>query len=520
MTLTSLSTGSTTGGAITQVVARGAMDFHLTGDAEVTHWRLEVNKHTNFACEHISQVLGTGGSVSFGATTVVTMTRTGDLVHHQYIIADLPGIVGKVDSNMTTITQRFPYELDTNAADDNNGDYAPAAELSAGLTNPLGGYWASYCQSVGHALIKKAQIEVGGHVIDAVTSDYLHMWEELSGKAGRKLEGMIGRHATREELIAYSAKPRQLYIPLPWWFTMVAGNALSLVSLLYHSVTVSVTFEELAKLIIVSNQDIQVNKTDANGNDSGVAIQNNDLNAAILSQYVYLDVAERTRFSNRSFDQLITRTHCHSKTTTESAVQIALPFNHPCIELMFACRLKANKSANKHFDFSRVGPSNGTGSGGNFPTAVAMQPQSDGTFDVIVADDNGAEGGPELVTAAGAYNIANVVTTDADPITKVSLKINHTDRFPPQEGRYFRMVEPWEKHSSIPRGYIYTYSFALYPEEPTPSGALNFSRIDNVSLDLEFHESISGSERDVLIFARSWNVFTYKSGIGGLMYQN
>jgi hypothetical protein len=495
------------------------MDFHLTGDAEVTHWRLEVNKHTNFACEHITQVLGTGGAVAFGSNTQVTMTRTGDLVHHQYIIADLPGICGKVDDSLTPVSQRFPYELGSKAAEGGQ-DYMPAAELTAGLTNPLGGFWASYCQSVGHALIKHAQIEVGGHVIDAVTSDYLHMWEELSGKAGRKLEGMIGRHATREELIAYSAKPRQLYIPLPWWFTMVAGNALSLVSLLYHSVTVSVTFEELSKLIIVSNQDIKVNKTDANGNDTGVAIQNNDLNAAILSQYVYLDVAERTRFTNRSFDQLISRVSCHNKTTTESAVQIALPFNHPCIELIFACRLKANQSANKHFDYSRVGPSTGTGSGGNFPTAIAMQPQSDGTFDVIVEDTDSSDATPQLIAANGAYNIANVVTTDADPISKVSLKINHTDRFPPQEGRYFRMVEPWEKHSSIPRGYVYSYSFALYPEEPTPSGALNFSRIDNVSLDLEFHESISGSEREVLIFARTWNVFQYQSGIGGLMYQN
>ena len=272
----------------------------------MTYWRLKHSTHTNFATEPIAQSFTT--AVSFGQSASITLNRTGDLIYRQYVVADLPGLYPTVVAGTTS---SYAYVLD--AVGTASSGYTPAAELAAGLTNPLGGYYAHYVNAVGFALIKSVRLVVGGHVIDTLFSDYLYMMEELSGKAGKRLQDMIGKFETREQLIAHSRRPQRLYIPLPFWYSQVAGNALSLVSLAFHGVQLTVDFEELNKLIVVSNKDIKVMKTDAAGASTGREIVEADLSACISTEYVYLDVSERNRFSQGLFDQLIHCVQCHRR---------------------------------------------------------------------------------------------------------------------------------------------------------------------------------------------------------------
>lgn len=527
MTVGSLVTGATQGGAITQIVARGAADFHLTGAATVTYWRLKHSTHTNFATEPIQQAFSTG--VNFGGDATITLQRTGDLIFRQYVVADLPGLYPEVVAGSTST---YAYVLDAVASA--SSGYMPDAELAAGLTNPLGGFYCHWVNAVGFALVKSVRLIVGGHVIDTLFSDYLYMYEELSGKSGRRLQDMIGKHETREQLIAYSRRPQRLYIPLPFWYSQVAGNALSLVSLTFHAVQLAVSFQELSKLIVVSNKDIRVYKTDASGASTGRELVEADLSACVQTEYVYLDVSERNRFASGLFDQLIHTVQCHSQTTSDATVSMTLLFNHPVIELVFGCRMDANTTANRQFDYSRVGPAQGSGSAsftGN--TKVALQPQTEGTFDVLVEAETIGEadygtaagsavspGNPDLVTNGGMYNLGDIVTTNADPIIEVGLRVNNLQRFAPLEGKYFRQVQPYQHHSNIPKGFVYCYSFALHPEEPQPSGALNWSRLDSVVMDLTFHADVVGQGCQVMVFARNWNVFSYVDGIGGNKFQS
>jgi hypothetical protein len=527
MAIGSLTTGATQGGAIMQIVARGAADFHLTGAARVTFWRLRHTTHSNFATEMIQQSFNT--VVQFGGPSAsLTLNRTGDLIHRQYVAIDLPGLYPRVVAG--TITT-YAWVLDSLAAS-GGGDYMPDPELQAGLTNPLGGYYAHWTNAVGFALLKSVRLIVGSHVIDTLFRDYLYMFEELTGKAGKRLQDMIGKFESKEQLIAYSRRPQRLYVPLPFWYHQVAGNALSLVSLSFHGVQLSVEFEELRNLIIVSNRDIKVYRTNADGTDSGIEVASTDLQACMLTEYVYLDIAERNRFSEGLFDQLIHTVQCRQEQHQSGASpQLQLLFNHPVSEIIFACRLKANEMANRWFDFSRVGPSQGSGgSTTTHPTKVALQPQTEGTFDIIVEPetigagedwaDAAAGTSPNLVSDLGMYNLGDVVTVNADPIIEVGLRVNNLNRFSPMEGQFFRQVMPYQHHTNIPKGFIYCYSFALFPEEPNPSGALNFSRLDNVVLDLTLHADIVGQEVTIMVFARNWNVFSYVDGIGGNKFQS
>ena len=34
-----------------------------------------------------------------------------------------------------------------------------------------------------------------------------------------------------------------------------------------------------------------------------------------------------------------------------------------------------------------------------------------------------------------------------------------------REGRYFRLVQPFQHHTNVPDKFIYTYSFALQPQD-------------------------------------------------------
>lgn len=506
-----LTTGATQGGAITQIVARGAADFHLTGAATITYWRLKHSTHTNFATEPIQQAFQ--NTVAFGgATATITLNRTGDLIHRQYVVVDLPGLYPKVEAGYVT---PYAYVLDSSAA--SGGSYMPQPETDAQLENPLGGFYAHWVNAVGFALLKAVRLIVGGHVIDTLYAEYLYMYEELSGKPGKRLQDMIGKFETREQLIAYSRRPQRLYIPLPFWYSQVAGNALSLVSLAFHGVQLAVDFEALANLIVVSNEDVHVYKSNDNGTNSTREIADTDLKACIQTEYVYLDVSERNRFAEGLFDQLIHTVQWTQTTHSNGAqLQMNLLFNHPVMELIFAARLKANETANKWFDFSRVGPAAGsgayTGTGTGFPTAVVFQPQTEGTFEVI--------GDTQLVAANGMYNLGEVVTVNADPIIEVGLRVNNLQRFAPMEGKYFRQVQPFQHHTNVPKGFVYCYSFALHPEEPNPSGALNWSRLDSVVLDLTLHADIVGHEVTAIVFARNWNVFSYVEGIGGNKFQS
>ena len=56
-------------------------------------------------------------------------------------------------------------------------------------------------------------------------SDFLFMWEELSGKSGRRLMEMIGKRHSRSTLICDSRQRRTLYVPLPFWSSMWAKNS-------------------------------------------------------------------------------------------------------------------------------------------------------------------------------------------------------------------------------------------------------------------------------------------------------
>jgi hypothetical protein len=188
------------GGGLMQLVAYGAQDIYLTGNPQITFFKVVYRRHTNFSMEAIEQTFN--GSADFGKKVSVTVSRNGDLITKCYLNADLPA-------------------------------QAAASE---------------YISEVGHYLMKSCEVEIGGQRIDKHYGAWLAIWSSLSTPAGKKeqyLASMIEGGATSG---GYAA--RACIIPLQFWFCRHTGLALPLIALQYHEVKFAIEFESLANLCV------------------------------------------------------------------------------------------------------------------------------------------------------------------------------------------------------------------------------------------------------------------------------
>ena len=79
------------GGGLMQLVAYGAQDIYLTGNPQITFFKVVYRRHTNFAMESIQQTFN--GSADFGNKVTATISRNGDLVHSMWVQATVPAVV-------------------------------------------------------------------------------------------------------------------------------------------------------------------------------------------------------------------------------------------------------------------------------------------------------------------------------------------------------------------------------------------------------------------------------------------
>jgi hypothetical protein len=282
------------GGGLMQLVAYGAQDIYLTGNPQITFFKVVYRRHTNFSMEAIQQTFN--GTVGQGESTVTaTISRNGDLVGRLWLDALI--------------------DRDT-AASGGNG-------------------YLNYTNNTGHALVKQCEVEIGGQMIDRHYSQWLDVWNELTDHDESEWIG-LNKHKTK---VAYlQSKTRvtadditntRLYVPLQFWFCRNPGLALPLIALQYHEVKVKITFEEVGNLAI-ENHDDDESDFAAGTQAKATAGAGNTFN--LWCDYIYLDTDERRRFAQVSHEYLIEQVQYENK----SGGSMDLNFNHPVKELIWA----------------------------------------------------------------------------------------------------------------------------------------------------------------------------------------
>jgi hypothetical protein len=175
------------GGGLLQLVAYGAQDVYLTGNPQITFFKVVYRRHTNFAMEAIQQTFN--GTPGYGQRVTCQISRNGDLIHRVYLALDM--------SNNTH----------------------------------------SVCANFGLRLINYVEIEIGGQRIDKHFSHWMYIWNELSLPVSKRngYNQMVGTAGGELE--------NMLYVPLEFWFCRNVGLALPLIALQYHEVKINLQFE-------------------------------------------------------------------------------------------------------------------------------------------------------------------------------------------------------------------------------------------------------------------------------------
>ena len=332
----------------------------------------------------------------------------------------------------------------------------------------------------------------------------------------------------------------RVYLPLIFFFNRNPGLYLPLIALQYHEVK------------------LDINLSDQFDNYFEKSL-------ACWANYVFLDSDERKRFAQTGHEYLIDQIQ-HTGTdavASGNVKQVRLAFNHPVKELVWCFSSSANGLYNDMWDTSTpqgvcnmtVNPistyevSNlaisdpllGNLSASNILTLVSnlvvtgtnpFEPHMVAYPHLSVQSETSnivASGNPldEKKYAAGSgfwiedrmasSDISRQPRCSVGPMKQFKLILNGQDRFKKQLGKYFNQVQPFNHHSGNPYPGIYSYSFALKPEEHQPSGSCNFSRIDNSVASVDMKVS---TLTNLNMFAVNYNILRVQSGMGGLAFSN
>jgi hypothetical protein len=343
---------------------------------------------------------------------------------------------------------------------------------------------------VAERAVKDIELSIGGQRIDKHYQMWWRLYSELYLDESKKANW--GKMTSS----ANGAANSKVFLPLVFFFNRNAGLYLPLIALQYHEVRLDI---DLAA------------RFDSYLQTSGFKVWAN---------YVYLDTEERRRFAQKGHEYLIEQVQ-HTGTDTVdvgTTKQVRLSYNHPVKELVWAFNNGTASNAHMWNFTSNAGTSNAVVLATDLYTACA------GNTCVSSTTLNGA---PQLLTAGVDFGSAArwaeegaaSATNSVGPLETFKLVLNGQDRFKEQSGKYFNQVQPMQHHSGSPYPGIYSYSFALKPEEHQPSGTCNFSRIDNAQVAV----TLKAATQDCTtlnMFATNYNVLRIQSGMGGLAFSN
>ena len=542
-------------GGLMQLVAYGAQDVYLTGNPQITFWKVSYKRHTNFAMESIEQTFN--GQADFGRRVTCTISRNGDLAYRTYLQVTLP----EINQSM-------------------RNQVASSAHT---------GVYARWLDFPGEQLISQVEVEIGGQRIDRQYGDWMHIWNNLTlpvdqsagyyGMVGNTTEltfitdpsfndvdGPCQSSAPRQVCAPRNALPETtLYVPFQFWYCRNPGLALPLIALQYHEVKINLDIRPIDECLWAVGS-LNTDLCQSEGGRVTAAYNQSLVAASLYVDYVFLDTDERRRMAQNPHEYLIEQLQfTGDESVGSSSNKIKLNFNHPVKELIWVVQPDQNVDYCSSLDCNQLlyrllgaQPFNYTDAVDALPNAIHAFGGPEAVDQYIDASglfyDAGA-GDEEIVASdqwwsstvapagnhGGVYNAPNLNSrmnsgvSDAgtfvlsetslplhcwgqNPVVTAKLQLNGQDRFSEREGTYFDLVQPYQHHTRTPDTGINVYSFALRPEEHQPSGSCNFSRIDNATLQLVLsNATVEGTKTaKVRVYATNYNVLRVMSGMGGL----
>ena len=455
------------GGGLIQLVSRGAQDVYLTGNPQITFFKVVYRRYTNFSSELINQIIQ--GDIGADRNCKCNISRDGDLIHRIYFECVL------------------------------NEKY-------------------NYPSNFGNYMFDKIEILIGGQVIDIHPGHWMEIYSRLNYKqSGRsypvtqKMNGVdhtcdsqqsiyidgdkIYKYSNYQRMSfsgGVSGNPKsdpinigRISIPLQFWFCKNIGLALPLIALQYNEVVVNIKFNSLNKFMVDNNLD----KNPIDG-----------CNGELWVEYIYLDTDERRRFAKISHEYLIDQVQYIDHELQNGNNSIDLKYNNSVKELIFACDWDNDIN---HGIIPGLGNNN---------TNISLEANSQNLFN--------AERSLNYFTRNQIFERhignPNIQGGGEGMIPYIDLNDNKTKVYYDNENCC--IFDP-----------IGIYSFALKPAEHQPTGTFNFSTIQDCRLiiknmcppraTLPDQLLINYREKRLLrVYAVNYNILRIMSGMGSLAY--
>ena len=536
------------GGGLMQLVAYGAQDIYLTGNPQITFFKVVYRRHTNFSMETISQTLSGAGTAN-GNTSTCTISRNGDLVHKVYVTA------------------------------------TPASE--------------AFTIFDGSKLISEVELEIGGQRIDRHTSEWNDIWNELSTDESKAIgfkamQGSIGLPGTSTTGVD------TINVPLNFWFCRNPGLALPLIALQYHEVKLKFKWgsksnigdgatalspkvwcdyiyldtDERRRFAQVSHEylieQLQIESMTNSSGDKKINFNHpvKELIWTSVDDYktaqLKLNGHDRFQKQEREYFQLRQPLDYHTAVPRQNLPSAAqLTSNYTTVgtnlvgtltseqdrptagsdgDVSDAAKLQvslfASRTDNTTTAFDNSATVTNTGYcvtdaigtatnfivgrvyqitfGGGAKDAAANGASITSTLTHRLEGDGGGDAGVEVeagttVLFFDKLLVSAAAVTDNEAVGAGEVIISGISLITPDSN----LVT--QARTSKMEKAINVYSFALKPEEHQPSGTCNFSRIDNAQLN--FADALDGSDSQNL-YAVNYNVLRIMSGMGGLAYSN
>lgn len=411
-------------GGLLQLVATGKQDVFLTGNPQISWFKMVYRRYTNFAVE--SQSMFFDGDPDFGKRLSCLIPRRGDLLGPLVLEVTLPAL---------TLSDGTPV---------------------------------SYVNAVGHALIEEISLEIGEQKIDTQTGEWMEMWSNMTTMSSQRsgFNDMIGK--VDDYMEPNNFGPLKLYIPLRFWFCKNPGQYLPLLALQYHPIRINIKLRALQDIFFTTQLQTNCNTL------SVVSTKITDMR--LYGDYVYLDIEERRRFVSNTHEYLIEQVQYSppiSIPVGATTVSVPLEFNHPIRELLWFIQRSQMTSYHEYYNYSNLS-----------------------------------------IMETGQRT---------DLLADAMIQLDGYDRFDRRDAGYFRLVQPYYHHTTVPNNlFIYNYCFALRPEELQPSGSLNASRIDSFVLQMNLlADSTTAPARGnaiTRVYATNHNVLRVINGFGGLLF--
>ena len=327
--------------------------------------------------------------------------------------------------------------------------------------------WAN---ATPEAILEWAELIIGGQVIQRITGEYGFIQSELRTNQALypALQQTSNRQTTRSDLKTSGI----VYMPLYFYFHWHPSLAIPLIALYHQDVKIRVKFRPLNEMIQSYNSVVPADNADIIPY----------LNTAVMDsikftpfvEYVFLDSSERQRFrSGEQLQYLIEQTQVDDipPALYEGGTTYVhdLHMKQLVKELIFVVQNTSNVATNS---------------------------------------DQGNDW----------FNYENSITNFQ--VDSCELLFNGETKLGDAVGevKFFKYLQPMHHHTRVSMNNIYTYSFALRPEEAQPTGAANFSRLRTSQLRLTYAATGVGQTRSTKVYATSMNVFQIHSGLGGLLF--